>query len=234
MPSEEITALAAVFSGDPAGRNCNDNPQACNRYGTTFSFAGGSLWMGELQYAINQDKKSLGLPGVYKVGAWYATADFADQRYGLDAGGAIVSLASPAVTDPLNHRGNWGIYGVADQMVWRNGPSSLNLFVRSGVSPSERNLLSYYVDTGAGFKGLIPGRADDVLTFGAAYARISRDAVGARPRQARDQRSAISDPRLRIFVRGELSGADRAVVDRAAGPAIHRPSRRPRAGPEQS
>ena len=49
--------------------------------------------------------------------------------------------------------------------------------MRSGVSPSERNLLSYYVDTGAGFKGLIPGRADDVLTFGAAYARISRDAA---------------------------------------------------------
>jgi porin len=175
--SEEITALAAVFSGDPAGCNCNDNPQACNRYGTTFSFSGGALGIGEVQYAVNQDKKAAGLPGVYKLGAWYATADYADQRYGLDAAGAIVSLASPAATGPLNHRGNWGIYGVADQMVWRNGASSLNLFVRSGTSPSDRNLLSYYVDTGAGFKGLIPGRADDVLTFGAAYAGISRDAA---------------------------------------------------------
>jgi porin len=175
--SEEITALATVFSGDPAGRNCNDNPQACNRYGTTFSFSGGALGMGEVQYAINQDKKAVGLPGVYKLGAWYATADYVDQRFGLDVAGAVVSLASPAVTDQLNHRGNWGIYGVADQMAWRNGARSLNLFVRSGASPSDRNLLTYYVDAGAGFKGLIPGRADDVLTFGAAYARISPDAA---------------------------------------------------------
>jgi porin len=39
--------------------------------------------------------------------------------------------------------------------------------------------LSYYVDGGAGFKGLIPGRADDVLTFGFAYAKISADAIDA-------------------------------------------------------
>ena len=82
--SENITALAAVFSGNPAGANCNDVPQACNRYGTTFSFTGGSLWMGEVQYAINQGKQATGLPGVYKLGGWYATTDFADQHYGVD------------------------------------------------------------------------------------------------------------------------------------------------------
>ena len=176
MPTEEISILAAAFSGDPAGRNCNDLPQACNRYGTTFSFSGGSLWLGELQYAINQDKKAIGMPGVYKLGGWYATADFTDQHFGLDGAGAVVPLADPTVAGPLNHRGNWGIYGVADQMVWRGDGRSLNLFLRGGISPSDRNLLSYYVDGGAGFKGLIPGRADDTLTLGAAYGRISRDA----------------------------------------------------------
>ena len=44
----------------------------------------------------------------------------------------------------------------------------------AALSPSDRNLLSYYIDGGAGFKGLLPGRADDVLTFGVAYAKISR------------------------------------------------------------
>ena len=176
-PTEELTVLAAVFSGDPAGRDCNDNPQVCNRHGTTFSFSGGALWMGELQYAINQGKKAAGLPGVYKLGGWYATADFADQHFGLDAAGGVVSLADPTAAGPLNHRGNWGIYGVADQMVWRADESSLNLFARGGVAPSDRNLISYYVDGGAGFKGLLPGRADDVLTFGVAYAKISSDAA---------------------------------------------------------
>ncbi len=176
-PTDQLTVQAAVFSGDPAGRDCNDDPQICNRHGTTFSFAGGALWMGEMQYAINQEKNSAGLPGVYKFGGWYATTDFADQHFDLDAFGGVVSLADPAVDGPLNHRGNWGLYGVADQMVWRADKQSLNLFLRGGLSPSDRNLISYYVDGGAGLKGPLPGRDDDVLTFGVAYAKISRDAA---------------------------------------------------------
>jgi porin len=135
--------------------------------------------MGEVQYAINQGKKAIGMPGVYKLGGWYATTDFADQRYGVNAAGAAVLLSDPTVAGPLNHTGNWGVYGVADQMVSRSGDRSLNLFVRAGVSPSNRNLISYYVDGGAGIKGLFPGRADDVLTLGVAYAKISSDASGA-------------------------------------------------------
>ena len=176
-PTDELTLMAAVFSGDPAGRNCTDDPQVCNRHGTTFSFSGGALWMGELQYAINQDKKSIGLPGVYKLGIWYETANFADQHYGLDAFGNVVSLTDPTVVDPLNHRGNWGVYGVADQMVWRGMNSSVNLFLRGGLVPSDRNLISFYVDGGAGIKGPFARRPDDVLTFGMAYAKISRDAA---------------------------------------------------------
>jgi porin len=176
-PAEQLTALAAVFSGDPAGRNCNDAPQECNKHGTTFSFSGGALWMGELQYAINQGKQATGMPGVYKLGGWYATTDFADQHFGLDGAGNVVSLADPAVAGPLNRRGNWGVYALADQMVWRADKRSANLFLRGGVAPSDRNLISFYVDGGAGFKGLLPGRDDDVLTFGVAYAKISRDAA---------------------------------------------------------
>jgi len=176
-PSDELTLLGAVFSGDPAGSNCIGDPQACNRYGTTFSFSGGSLWIGEAQYAINQDKQATGLPGVYKLGAWYATAGFADQHFGLNGAGAPVSLADPAAVGPLNRRGNGGVYAAADQMVWRMGERSLNLFARGSLSPSDRNLVSYYIDGGAGFKGLLAGRPADTLTFGVAYAKISRDAA---------------------------------------------------------
>ncbi len=49
--------------------------------------------------------------------------------------------------------------------------------MRGGFSPSDRNLISYYVDGGAGFKGPLSGRPDDVLTVGVAYAKISRDAA---------------------------------------------------------
>jgi porin len=181
IPADDITLLGAVFAGDPAGPNCgadDDDPQKCNRHGFDgFGLDGGVLAIGEVQYAVNHGKHAVGLPGVYKLGGWYATADFADQHFGLNAAGAPVSLADPSVVNSLTHQGNGGIYGIADQMVWRGGASSLNLFVRAGLSPSDRNLVSYYVDGGAGLKGPLPGRPDDTLTFGVAYAKISRDAV---------------------------------------------------------
>jgi porin len=135
--------------------------------------------MGEVQYAINQGKDAAGLPGVYKLGAWYATANYNDLHYGIDATGAQVSLGVDPTATPVTHSGNGGIYAVADQTVWRGKESSLNLFVRGGFAPSDRNLVSYYIDAGAGLKGPLPGRPDDVLTFGFAYARIGKNAAAA-------------------------------------------------------
>jgi porin len=178
-PTEEIAFLSAVFAGAPAGADCVGLPQLCNRYGTTFSLSGGALFMEELQYGINQAKDAKGMPAIYKLGGWYATTSFADLHFGLDAALMPVSLASPDSAFPLTHQGNWGIYGVADQMVWRaqKGPQSLSAFLRAGASPSDRNLVASYVDGGLGLKAPLPGRDDDVLTFGIAYSRISPDAA---------------------------------------------------------
>jgi porin len=178
-PTDEWTFLAGVFSGAPAGDNCTMLPQQCNRYGTTFSLSGGALWVGEAQYGVNQGKDAKGMPGVYKLGGWYATAGFPDQHFGLSAAGVPVSLASPLSVLPLNHQGDWGIYGVADQMIWRaeKGAQSLNTFFRAGVSPWDRNLVEGYIDWGFGLKAPLPGRDDDVLSFGMAYTVISSEAV---------------------------------------------------------
>jgi porin len=176
-PSDRVSLLAAVFSGDPAGKNCFDNdPQVCNRHGTTFSFSGGAFWIGEAQYQVNQGKDAKGLAAAYKLGAWYHTGSFADQRFGFDGAGGVVSLA--VLPDhPLNHRSNWGIYGVIDQMLWRGPQSSVSIFARGGAAPSDRNLVSWYVDGGIGIKGPIPGRANDILTIGIAHSHISEDAA---------------------------------------------------------
>jgi porin len=177
-PNDRFSLLAAVFSGDPAGKNCTDaNPQSCNRYGTTFSTSGGAFWIGEAQYQVNQGKDATGLAAAYKLGVWYHSGDFADQRYGIDnATGTVVSLAlQPDGT--LEHRHNWGVYGVVDQMVWRSGARSASVFVRGGASPSDRNLVSWYVDGGVGFKGPFAARPDDTLTLGVAHSHISKDAA---------------------------------------------------------
>lgn len=175
-PTQDVTLLGAVFSGDPAGANCAANPQVCNRHGTTFSTSGGALWIAEAQLAVPE---TLGLPGVYKIGAWHATANYADYRFGIDpATGAVLSLADPAMPVAIEHRGNSGFYGVIDQMIWRSGERSINVFLRAGVVPSDRNLVSSYVDGGVGIKGPFEGRPDDLLTFGVAHGNIGANARG--------------------------------------------------------
>ena len=178
-PSQDITLLAGAFSGDPAGQDCNGDAQKCNRYGTRFPIHKEKLFIGELQYGVNQSESSAGLPGVYKLGVWAANGNYADQRYGLNSAGASVPLADPSADGPRNHDGNWGVYGVVDQTVWRGRRSSVSAFLRGGFSPSDRNLISYYVDGGIGWKGPLASRPEDVLTLGVAYARISNRAINA-------------------------------------------------------
>ena len=73
-----------------------------------------------------------------------------------------------------------------------------------------------------------------MLTFGVAYAKISPDAA------ALDRDTlAINGPPYpirddEVVFEVSLRGADRALVDRAAGSAIHRPSRRQCAESERS
>jgi porin len=129
------------------------------QHGLAFSFTGGALMMAEAELGLNQAKAAKGLPGVYKIGFWYATADYNDVRF------------------PTTHDGNFGLYGVADQTIWQGGDTSISVFTRAGVVPTDRNTVSFYVDGGLGVKGLLPGRADDTLTFGAAYQKISSDVI---------------------------------------------------------
>jgi porin len=177
--TENLLFQAAIFSGDPAGKNCNDDPQVCDRHGLEFSFTGGTFSIAELQYNVNQGKEDTGLAASYKVGGWYHSGKFADQRYGLDAAGAVVPLADPTVVGPLFRNGESGIYGVIDQMFWRTGPKSASFFLRAAATQSNVNLVSYYIDGGVGVKAPFAGRDDDTLIFGFAYSNISSAARGA-------------------------------------------------------
>ena len=177
-PVDDVYFQAAVFSGDPSGGD-GSNQGGDLPTGTVFSFRGGAFLMAEIGYTPNQKKGAAGLPGAYKIGAWYHTSSrFGDQRFD-DTG---LSLADPMSTGiPLDHSGNWGIYGVVDQMLYRvpgTDDQGLSAFVRIGGSPNDRNLISFYADGGLVYKGLIPGRPDDKIGIAAAYARIGDNARG--------------------------------------------------------
>lgn len=179
-PSEKVKMLGAVFSGNPAG-DCppEENPEACDRHGTTFSLTGGALFMGEVQYRPNAKPNGGDHGGppesVYKLGGWYHNDEFPDQAVGIGPNGQHLSLALDP-SNPIEHDGNWGLYGVVDQTVWHNDSSALTLFMRVAGTPADRNLISFYIDGGFGITGPFASRPDDVLAFGAAYSEISSDA----------------------------------------------------------
>jgi porin len=174
-PNDQLSILVAVFDGNPAGPGPGD-PQRRDPTGTNFRVNDPPLLMGEMDFAYNQHKDAVGLPGTVKFGGWYHLGQFADQRFGVDG----LSLAAPLSSGvPVQHRGNFCLYAIIDQMLWRvpgTTDQGLGIFARASVSPSDRNLISAYFDGGATYKGLFPGRENDYLGVAFGYANISNRA----------------------------------------------------------
>jgi len=170
-PTDHVTVIGAVFNGDPAPPGAGD-PQRRDASGTAFRVNDHALGFLELAYATgNAD-----LPGTYKVGGWYHTAPFADQR--LDNTGQ--SLADPASTGVARqHRGNHGLYAVVDQMLWHPAGAAdkgVAMFGLVMTAPGDRNLSDLFVEAGVNWTGPFPARPADIAGFAIAYVHISRAA----------------------------------------------------------
>lgn len=182
-PTDAITVLAGVYDGNPAGTNDGD-PQRQNAHGTNFDLHTGALYITELQYGVNQaslgqtETANAGLPGTYKLGAWYNTQNFADQRFGTDG----LSLADPSSNgNPTEHSGNYSVYAVADQMIWRLAPDSMRsvgVFARVMGAPSDRNLISFSANAGVTLTAPFEGRDTDTVSLGMGYAKVGSGAAG--------------------------------------------------------
>ena len=170
---KDASLLLAIFNGDPAGP-CPGDPDTCNRYGLSFRASDPAFMMGELQFRRNRGKDDTGLATTLKIGGWSHLGQFADKRYD----NAGVPLASPASDGmPLMHRGDYGIYGVIDQQLYRpqggDGDSGVSIFSRASVSPSNRNDVNFFIDGGIVFSGMIPSRPNDKFGASVIYARFS-------------------------------------------------------------
>ena len=183
-PTHSLTVLAGVFDDNPAGGSFyNDSEmRGAEAWGGAFNLNTGALWMAELQYAINQplpgdmvspDHPSSGLPGTYKLGFWYDSGSFPNQQY--DTLG--VPLAAPTSNgNPLMQRGNYSVYALADQMIWRPGeesPRSVGIFARAMAAPPDRNEISASYDGGLVVKDPLPGRDNDNFGVGFGVAEVS-------------------------------------------------------------
>ena len=184
-PVDPVNILVGVFNGSPTSKNAGDS-QKINPSGTSFPTNGGTLTFVEFQYTY-PSLGSMVMPGAgaplghtYKVGAWYDSERFADERFD-DQGAPLASLASDG--QPRSHRGQYSFYAVADQMLWRqlDDPNrSISVFARAMGSPqADRNFLTFSANLGVVYHDPVANRPDDTVALGMGYAKVSRRVTAA-------------------------------------------------------
>jgi porin len=183
-PVDPLTFLVGVYNGSPVKNGVGGDPQLANASGTSFPLNGGALVFAEMQYSypslgtmLYADQKEP-LARVYKLGFWYDSERFADQRFD----NAGLSLADPASTGmPRQHRGDFSIYATADQMIWQDAEEAdrtLNVFGRvMGTPQTDRNLIDFSLNLGLTFKEPFLHRDDDTFGVAMGFAHVSRRAA---------------------------------------------------------
>ncbi|MCU0652310.1 MAG: carbohydrate porin [Candidatus Omnitrophica bacterium] len=166
-PVSAFTWKGAIYHQDSGvGRNA--------AHGADFTWRRnkGILFIQELSFLPNQYEGASGLPGNYKLGLFYSTGRFKD--YYQDENGN--SYAETGL-DQKRRYGNYGMYLHADQMLYREPGTSDQGFTPFFVlclQPAKVNELPFFIDAALTYKGLIPGRDNDVTGLGFAYGRWSR------------------------------------------------------------
>jgi len=117
---------------------------------------------------LNAGEGATGLPGTYKLGAWY-NSNASDNQF--------FSNGPINATDPIGRqlRHNWSVYAVADQLVYR-APGAKDggagVFLRAMGAPGDRNTVNVFVSGGVTYKGGF-GRDNDTMGLGVSWAQIS-------------------------------------------------------------
>jgi len=173
-PNDRITLLGALFNGDPAGAGFTGLQEILDPSGLNFRLRDPPLLITEGQYKYNLQINSQSLPGTAKLGAWYHFGNFNDRYF--DTNG--ISLANPSSNGiPMTHAGDYQVYGIIDQMIWRTAEDDpkkgVGVFTRVFASPSDRNVADFYIDGGINFIGLWPKRPDDTFGLAVAYSPVS-------------------------------------------------------------
>jgi porin len=169
--SDYFTLIGAIFDGNAAGPGIDD-PQLRDRYGLNFRVNDPPLVLGEMQFQWNSKKGDPGLDGKFKLGGWRHFGNFSDERF--DGSGVSLAIASGAA--PASLAGDFGLYAVLEQKLYRVGNDNdrgIGVFGRVSYSPPDRNVIDVYADGGVEFIGLDDKRPHDKFGVGAGYAHAS-------------------------------------------------------------
>lgn len=180
--SDKITVFGAVFNGDPSGPGTID-PQLRDHHGLAFRLNDPPWVIGQVRFDYDIDIGGRPLAGNFTPGAWKHYGSFDSQRFTAEG----QSIADPDGSGvPAKLRGNYGIFAVIEQVLYRPPEVKDNItsasipgvtaFGRIAYSPPDRNLIDLYLDGGIGFVGFVPGRPLDRFGAAIAYMRISNTA----------------------------------------------------------
>jgi len=163
--TEAVRIQAGLYDGDSFDDLGGDPARHPNGLHFELGHGQGTFAMAEIVLKTNSSPATTRRTGTFKIGAWRHTADFADQF------------------DPARrHSGNFGVYLVAEQVLWREAGSQPNAsrgvtaFARTGWSPGDRSRFTQTADAGLSYTGLLPGRRADTLALGVAWVRIGHEA----------------------------------------------------------
>src|SRR5262245_24583865 len=154
-PTARTYIIGGGYNGDPSIRD-NSN------HGVDFSMDGPVFAIGELAYQPNSLPGDRGPLGNYKAGFWYDNSLYADFNTG-------------AV-----NRGNWGFYGMLDQVLVRFGKpaSHRGLGVAGSFLASFDQSISqmpYFFTAALVTRGIFPSRPRDIVGLGVVYGHFSND-----------------------------------------------------------
>lgn len=177
--SDQITVFGAVFNGNAAAPGDGD-PQLRDNHGLAYRINDPRWMIGQVRFDYSLNVGGSTLPGNFTPGGWKHYGEFDDQRFTVQG----LSIADPNGSGiAAKLRGNWGIFAVFEQTLYR--PASVKqdgfsasapgvtAFARIAYSPPDRNLIDLYLDGGIGVSGLVPGRPVDRFGVAAAFMRIS-------------------------------------------------------------
>ena len=154
-PTARTYIMGGVYNGDPSIRS-NEH------HGADFSMDGPLFAIGEIAYQPNSLSGDRGLIGNYKAGFWYDN-----------------SLYSDFNTDAVN-RGNWGFYGMFDQVLVRFGEQASHRgFGVAGsflASPDQSiSQMPYFFTAALITRGIFESRPRDIIGLGVVYGHFSND-----------------------------------------------------------
>jgi porin len=151
-----------------------DNPRLGDKENAFRPFAAGTAGVVlplELEYAPGSAPHSAALPGHYKLGVLYDTARVKRQ-------GEVGTVG-----------GRYGIYLLADQMVWRQGRAGrgLSVFGQFTANPRASAQITRWYAAGLVKTGTFTGRDADTLALGVVHAQVNprlRESFAAADRSA--------------------------------------------------